>query len=121
MGAQTRHSLEIARQTLAMLGEYKHLREDLFATLVDLYVARRIGAFRELLVESGLLPPDGIADYLAMERWLRAERDPRMAERALPLLRRGGAFIAVGALHLIGETGLVARFRQAGYTVTRVW
>ena len=30
-----------------------------------------------------------------------------MAERAAPLLAKGGAFIAVGALHLPGKGGLI--------------
>ena len=44
-----------------------------------------------------------------------------MAERAAPLLAAGGAFIAVGALHLSGKDGLVERFRATGYKVTKVW
>ena len=44
-----------------------------------------------------------------------------MAERAAPLLAKGGAFIAVGALHLTGKNGLIERFRAAGYRVVNVW
>jgi uncharacterized protein len=44
-----------------------------------------------------------------------------MAERIAPLLKGGGAFIAVGALHLPGKTGLIERLRAEGYTVTKVW
>jgi uncharacterized protein YbaP (TraB family) len=36
----------------------------------------------------------------------------------VPHLAEGGAFIAVGALHLPGRHGLVALLREAGYTVT---
>jgi hypothetical protein len=36
-------------------------------------------------------------------------------------LASGGAFIAVGALHLAGKTGLVEQFRAHGYMVTKVW
>ena len=39
---------------------------------------------------------------------------------ALPLIEEGGAFIAVGALHLSGDTGLVALLRRTGYKVTPV-
>ena len=39
---------------------------------------------------------------------------------ALPLLEKGNAFIAVGALHLPGAEGLVELFRQSGYKVTPV-
>lgn len=44
-----------------------------------------------------------------------------MAERAAPLLEKGGAFIAVGALHLPGKEGLIERFRALGYTVAKEW
>ncbi|MET0052309.1 MAG: TraB/GumN family protein [Candidatus Thiodiazotropha sp.] len=46
-------------------------------------------------------------------------RNRRMAERMLPLLDQGRVFIAVGALHLAGETGLIALLRQQGYKVSR--
>lgn len=46
-------------------------------------------------------------------------RNHLMDERMQPLLREGGAFIAVGALHLAGEEGLVVLLRQRGWTVTR--
>ena len=47
--------------------------------------------------------------------------DPRSA--VLPrfhaaLLEKGNAFIAVGALHLPGERGLIELLREQGYTVS---
>ncbi|MEK1929112.1 MAG: TraB/GumN family protein [Pararhizobium sp.] len=42
------------------------------------------------------------------------------AGRAAPLLEEGNAFIAVGALHLIGEKGLVELIRKQGYVMTRL-
>jgi uncharacterized protein YbaP (TraB family) len=54
-------------------------------------------------------------------RVLLLDRNALMAERAASLLASGGAFIAVGALHLSGKDGLVERFRTAGYKVTKVW
>jgi uncharacterized protein YbaP (TraB family) len=50
--------------------------------------------------------------------WFQQElvdaRNRRMAERLGPILARGGAFVAVGALHLPGDTGLLARLEAAG-------
>ena len=43
-----------------------------------------------------------------------------MIDAALPLIDGGGAFIAIGALHLPGETGMIELLKQRGYTVTRV-
>ena len=45
----------------------------------------------------------------------RAWMGPLQAE-----LSRGGAFVAVGALHLPGADGLVALLRARGWTVTRL-
>ncbi len=49
------------------------------------------------------------------------DRNLRMAKRMQPYLRQGNAFIAVGALHLPGEHGLIRLLEQRGYRVTPVW
>ena len=54
------------------------------------------------------------------QRRLIVDRNHRMADRMEPWLQQGGAFIAVGALHLPGEQGLVSLLRQRGYSVRAV-
>ncbi len=49
------------------------------------------------------------------------DRNQRMAERLDVLLRNGDSFIAVGALHLPGEQGLIALLRARGYQLARIW
>ena len=49
------------------------------------------------------------------------ERNKRMVKRSLPLLNKGTVFIAVGALHLPGDSGLISMFRSQGYTLTAVY
>ncbi|SIQ66987.1 hypothetical protein SAMN05880590_106128 [Rhizobium sp. RU35A] len=90
---------------------------DITATTVDLYLAGNVGLLMPLLKA---LAPDGSdgEGYAAFEQRIITERNHRMAERALPILKDGGAFIAVGAMHLVGDEGLVTLFRKAGYTVT---
>lgn len=61
-------------------------------------------------------PPD-LRDYFLQA--LLYERNHRMVERALPHLEKGGAFVAVGALHLPGEEGLLHLLALQGFTVTR--
>jgi uncharacterized protein YbaP (TraB family) len=51
-----------------------------------------------------------------MARMLHA-RNVRMAERLIPRFRAGGAFVAVGALHLPGKGGLLERLASAGFAV----
>lgn len=60
-------------------------------------------------------------DEAVFERLMEAvlyRRNERMLERMLPYLEQGGAFVAVGALHLPEERGLLALLEEAGYEVT---
>jgi uncharacterized protein YbaP (TraB family) len=54
------------------------------------------------------------------ERLLDA-RNERMAERMQPRLAEGGAFVAVGALHLPGEGGILKLLEGQGYQLTRLY
>ena len=49
------------------------------------------------------------------------DRNKRMAERLQSRLHAGGRFIAVGALHLPGEEGLLQLLEQRGYRLTRLY
>lgn len=82
------------------------------------YLRRDLGAIVRMTEEY-----DG-SDPQLSERMLKAlidDRNARMAERLRPWLRQGGAFIAVGALHLPGEQGLLALLRNQGMRLTRVY
>ena len=63
---------------------------------------------------------------LPAELWARMrvklldERNLAMAERMLAKAQDKSLFVAVGASHLAGKTGLVAALKQAGYTVSAV-
>ena len=48
-------------------------------------------------------------------------RNRIMAERMTERLNQGGAFIAIGALHLPGEKGLVSLLKARGYRVEAVY
>lgn len=55
-----------------------------------------------------------------MDRLL-AKRNHRMIERMQPRLQEGNAFIAVGALHLPGESGLLTLLEKQGYQVNALY
>jgi uncharacterized protein YbaP (TraB family) len=63
---------------------------------------------------------------LPAELWARMrvklldERNLAMAERILAKVHDKSLFVAVGASHLAGKTGLVARLKQAGYKISVV-
>lgn len=52
---------------------------------------------------------------------LLTKRNIRMAERAVPHLMAGRAFIAVGALHLPGDQGILTLLERHGFTISRVY
>lgn len=92
--------------------------EDVFETMIVLYEAGNVGMvwpmFRAVMPEG--TDEEGYAEF--EERMVNA-RNVKMAGNAVPIIDEGGAFIAVGALHLPGEAGLVELLRARGYTVTR--
>jgi len=52
---------------------------------------------------------------------LITRRNRLMAERLQTYLQEGNAFVAVGALHLPGETGLLNLLGQRGYTIRLIY
>jgi uncharacterized protein YbaP (TraB family) len=97
------------------------MNDDLYATMLSLYRESRPA---EILAVSDAVQGPSAAERAAENEFMRdllQGRNAVMAERAAPLLASGGAFIAVGALHLAGKTGLIERFRAMGYAVTREW
>lgn len=92
--------------------------DDALATLVGLYFDHRSGMALNPLMATLLF---GGTSSTAFVRTVLGNRNQVMHERARPLIEQGHVLIAVGALHLAGEGGLVALLRRDGYTVTREW
>ena len=93
--------------------------DDFTETLIRLYLAQETGMLlawsRDMTIRHG-----NEATWESFKSLLLDTRNQRMAERALPFIDDGNAFIAVGALHLPGDTGLVQLLRDRGYKVTAV-
>jgi uncharacterized protein len=112
---------EVAATLLTLAAREPLMNDDLYATLLRLYQESRPA---EILPISDAIGGLSEAERSAQDQFMRVllvDRNAVMAERAAPLIASGGAFIAVGALHLAGKTGLIERFRADGYTVTKVW
>jgi hypothetical protein len=56
----------------------------------------------------------------ALAERLLFDRNQAMCDRLVLWLPDGGAFVAVGAFHMLGDRGLVALLRRRGYVVERV-
>lgn len=100
--------------------KYADRSDDQMETIVQMYLKRQIGAampFQLALAAESGVPASAFEGF---QKALLTDRNVRMRDAAEPLLQDGGAFIAVGALHLVGATGLVALLRERGYTVTAV-
>lgn len=97
------------------------LMPDIMATMTELYLEGEIALIMPTILAAGPEADAGDIDgYAEFEKRIVVMRNHVMAERAAPILAEGNAFIAVGALHLPGEDGLVTLLQQDGYTVTAV-
>ncbi|MBB3952685.1 TraB/GumN family protein [Aureimonas jatrophae] len=90
-------------------------------TMTDLYLQGRIaliGPVIEAMAPGGTDEASALEVTQAFEERVITARNRLMTERLQPLLQKGGRFVAVGALHLPGEEGVVEALRRAGWQVT---
>jgi uncharacterized protein len=109
-----------AATVLVSAAKRPKLTLDAYATLINLYVQQRPGDILPVFDASQTLTPEEIAAQNDFARHLLGDRNRIMAERMRPLLTAGGAFVAVGALHLVGKGGLVELLRAEGFSLTPV-
>ena len=104
--------LALLDMTLDMHGEV----EVQFNQLRGAWLAGDLGALYDSAMDLPATDSPGLVDDF-MTRLIQ-ERNRRMADRIAPVLNEGNALIAVGALHLPGEEGVLALLEQAGYVVS---
>ncbi len=95
--------------------------DDLMATMIDLYLVGDIGTIMPMMKhiddKGDSQMQDGTA---AFEQRIIDDRNHVMADGAAPHLDKGNVFMAVGALHLPGNVGVIELLRAKGFTVTAV-
>ena len=96
------------------------LIDDVYATMISLYVAQKPAEILPVIDASHILTPEESKAQEEFADHLLGARNKIMAERLKPLLEPGGAFVAVGALHLVGKGGLIALLRAEGFEVTNI-
>lgn len=85
------------------------------------YLARDVARIWRLREEFVLRHPEVAAHQAMMNRRVLHDRSVVMAYRMQRQLRRGAAFVALGALHLYGGKGVLALLEDDGYRATRVY
>jgi uncharacterized protein YbaP (TraB family) len=87
---------------------------------IQAYLKRDLGAMWE--INNSMMEDE--ADKNLNEAFLQRvlyDRNQRMVGRMQPRLAEGEAFIAVGALHLYGDKGVLSLLQSRGYQVTRLY
>lgn len=113
--------LDFHVRSLVSSVQYPDYTANMMETMVKLYLRDQIGMV--FPAGSYFAPEKNASDFqdiAKFEEVLITKRNHNMADRAMPILAEGNVFMAVGALHLIGDEGLVELFREKGYTVTAV-
>ena len=91
---------------------------DAMEELTRAYLARDLAAIVALTEK---YKPADLRVHAELMHRLLVARNQNMAERMRTRLQEGNAFVAVGALHLPGEQGLLQLLSNAGYRLTRVY
>jgi uncharacterized protein YbaP (TraB family) len=115
--------LPVASQVALLRHGLAH-REELAALAertLQAYLARDLGALWRAQEEFGRRHPDIAAHHAELVKRVVLERSVVMAFRMQRELRRGRAFVAIGALHLYGAKGVLALLERDGYRAQRLY
>jgi uncharacterized protein len=106
-------------ENLVQSAKLVDMMPDVTETMIVLYTKGEISSIMPLskhLDDSA----NSDANSKQFEEILINKRNITMANNAQALLAKGNAFVAVGAMHLVGDNGLVEKFRAMGYTLTSI-
>lgn len=103
----------------AVLKRTQEQKEADFERLIAAYLdgdSDKISALDEKIT-GGMLPKP---IWAKMKTKLLDERNVVMAERSIKVANEKPVFVAVGASHLAGKTGLIEAFKKAGFKLSKV-
>lgn len=113
--------IEFHVRALVTAVRYPDYTANMMETTLNLYLDSQIG----LVFPAGAyFAPEknavDLKDMALFEEKLITIRNRNMAERAAPILEEGNVFMAVGALHLMGDQGIVELLRRKGFRLSPV-
>ena len=110
------------QQQIAMLDqslrEHKNMPA-MIKRLTRLYIQRDLAGLQRISDEQMRNTERGLAN--AMEKNLINDRNVRMADRMEVRFKEGNALIAIGALHLPGNNGVLHLLQQRGYRLKAIY
>ena len=111
-------SIERQAERLMCMVRHPEMEIELLHQLHEIYYAFDINGLYALMIESNESSPCPATDEELNA--LTRNRPLRNIEQLSAIINEKPSFIAVGALHLPGEYGLIAGLRRAGFTVEPV-
>jgi uncharacterized protein YbaP (TraB family) len=89
-----------------------------FEKMKSLYLARDLNG---LIVNSNKYSLSQETIYKDLVKRLLTDRNYIMADRMQTVLEKGNAFIAIGAMHLPGDEGVLSLLDKQGYQITSIY
>ncbi len=103
--------IEILRELAC---HYEQFQSDI-EQMVQFYTSRELFKLVQLSLKYQSEEKQAFLDALL---W---QRNERMVQRLAPILEQGKAFIAVGAMHLPGERGILQQLERQGFAVQSIY
>lgn len=115
------HRLSMREQVILLEDVLKQTHElpKIFAKMHDVYLARDLAGLERLMDAQQVKGNQALGKKLTFQ--LLQQRNPRMVARMEQYLQSGQAFIAIGAGHLLGESGVLNLLAKKGYRVSVVY
>ncbi|MCZ6587623.1 MAG: TraB/GumN family protein [Alphaproteobacteria bacterium] len=105
-------------EMLRLAVQYSGVTNQIFSRLVNDYLAQDLESVYRIMEEFSVGQRADLQEFYESE--LIAGRNRRMVERIQPRLAEGRALIAVGALHLPDEVGVLRLLEKRGFTIKRM-
>jgi len=114
-------SFDMPDQIKMLKTTVKHIDEvdKQYPLLLKAYLERDLAAMASL-VNTSMDMHDKAIETTFIQRFL-IDRNKNMLMRMEPLIEKGNAFFAVGAMHLTGEAGLLRLLEAQGYSLSVVY
>ncbi len=107
--------LKMLKMTVERIDEV----DQVYPLMLAAYLDRDLAAIARI-VNGSLLMEDKDIERVFIQRFL-LDRNKKMFERMVPLINKGSAFFAVGAMHLTGKAGLLRMLEAKGYSISKIF